>query len=96
MSRSRYRRRSAEQWRELIDEQARSGLSQSGFCKRNRLALSTFTLWKRRLAWPEVEHPRESHDSSPWIDLGSLAAEGTGWEIELDLGGGVCLRLRRS
>lgn len=96
MSRGTYRRHSAEQWRELIDEQADCGLSQRVFCKRKRLALSTFTLWKRRLEAAAPEQPGGSQDPLPWIDLGSLGTQNTGWDIELDLGGGVCLRLRRS
>ncbi len=44
MSRSIRPRRTAEQWRSLIAEQAESGLSQQAFCKRKRLSLSTFTL----------------------------------------------------
>lgn len=96
MSRSTYRRRSAGQWQELIAEQADSGLSQRAFCKHKRLSLSTFSLWKRRLAGSEPKQSGESQDPSPWIDLGNLGSGESGWEIELDLGGGVCLRLRRS
>jgi len=96
MSRSRYRRRSAEQWQELIDEQADSGLSQRVFCQQKRLSLSTFSLWKRRLAGSEPEQTGESQDPSPWIDLGDLGSGKSGWDIELDLGDGICLRLRRS
>ena len=50
MSRNSNVRRTAEQWSALITEQAESDLSQSAFCKRKRLALSTFSLWKRRLS----------------------------------------------
>lgn len=88
-------RRSATQWQQLISEQAESGLSQAAFCKRKRLPLSTFTHWKRRLSIELDEQERNTPDQSSWIELGSLAGKELGWDIELDLGGGMCLRLRR-
>ena len=96
MSRSVRPRRTAEQWRSLIAEQAESGLSQQAFCKRKRLSLSTFTLWKRRLSEPEELAATQSEDQTTWIDLGQLASSRSAWDIELNLGDGVCLRLRRS
>ena len=95
MSRSIPKRRTADQWRALIAEQAESGLSQSAFCKRKKLALSTFNLWKRRLAESGEPHATRSGEQDSWIDLGQLASSRAGWDIELDLGDGVCLRLRR-
>lgn len=96
MSKSTRTRRTADQWRTLISEHAESGLSQEAFCKRKQLALSTFANWKRRLATEPDLEAECAPDPSTWIDLGSLGARSTGWDIELDLGGGVCLRLRRS
>jgi len=95
MSRTTRVRRTAEQWRSLIAEQSESGLSQAAFCKRKRLSLSTFSLWKRRLAEPGVLAATQKEDEATWIDLGQLASSRAGWDIELDLGDGVCLRLRR-
>ena len=42
-------RRSAEQWAAIIDRQTRSGLSVKEFCQGNKLGLSTFCKWKRKL-----------------------------------------------
>ena len=39
----------ARAWRELVGGWRRSGLSQQAFCAQRRVALSTFTYWKRRL-----------------------------------------------
>lgn len=91
-------RRSAEQWQDLINEQARSGLSQADFCKREQVALSTFTNWKRRLSGKvgRTSAAERETATAPWIDLGAVSGSEPGWDIELDLGGGVCLRLRRS
>lgn len=97
MSKTTRTRRTADQWRTLIAEQSDSGMSQEAFCKHKRLALSTFANWKRRLAFEPVLEDERAPDPSPWIDLGGLGAtERSGWDMELDLGGGVCLRLRRS
>ena len=95
MSRTTRTRRTAGQWRELIDEQSGSGLSQVAFCKRKRIALSSFANWKRKLSEVSSDRAESTPDPSTWIDLGSLGAERSGWDIELDLGGGICLRLRR-
>lgn len=97
MSKTTRTRRTPDQWRTLIAEQASSGMSQKAFCKHRRLALSTFANWKRRLASEPVVENERAPDPSRWIDLGSLGAErgSPGWDIELDLGDGVCLRLRR-
>lgn len=87
-------RRSREQWQQLITEQQQSGLSQKAFCQGKGLVLSTFTYWKRRLGEPTSSNgPAEGH----WLELPVSLTEGpsTGWDIELELGGGLCLRLRQ-
>jgi putative transposase len=95
MSRITRTRRSADQWRKLISEQTDSGLSQEAFCKHKRLALSTFANWKRRLGSEPAVQGERAPDPSTWIDLGSVGVGSSGWDIELDLGDGICLRLRR-
>lgn len=96
MSKATRIRRTPDQWRELIAEQAASAMSQEAFCKHKRLALSTFANWKRRLGSTPVTQNECASDPSSWIDLSSLGVNGSsGWTIELDLGDGVCLRLRR-
>jgi len=87
-------RRSADDWREILEQQRASGLSQVAFCRREEIALSTFARWKQRLA-AQPEIGSESVANEPgWIELPSIAQSGSGWLIELDLGGGVCLRLK--
>ncbi len=96
MSKSTRIRRTPDQWRELIAEQAASAMSQEAFCKHKRLALSTFANWKRRLGLMSADLKPCAPDPSAWIDLSSLGVNSSGgWTIELDLGDGVCLRLRR-
>ena len=84
------KRRNKEQWQGLIEAQSASEMSQAAFCAANGLKLASFQNWKRRLAAgpPTV--------AEPWVELGTLdRSAASGWEIELDLGRGVCLRFRR-
>ena len=82
-------RRSRAEWQNLINEQAAGQLSQVAFCQTKGLSLTSFQYWKRRLVRPEPE--------GTWLDLSRLTDRhtGPGWEIELALGDGLCLRLRR-
>ena len=41
--------RGIEQWRAIMDEQRRSGLSISGFCRERSIATSSFFAWRRKL-----------------------------------------------
>lgn len=82
-------RRSREEWRRLIDEQARSGQSQRAFCAAHGISVGSLQNWKRRLAVPDAT-------PEPWLELGTLAeARSSTWDIELDLGDGIVVRLRR-
>ena len=96
-------RRTAAQWRKLIERFDRSGQTRGKFCAVNGLALSTFDLWRRKLG--EAQAPAdEAHPESLFVELtnatespGSRTPAGTGgWEVELELGAGVVLRLRRA
>lgn len=81
-------RRTQEEWQQLVDEQGRSTLSQSAFCQSKGISVASLQNWKRRLA---------SCGTSEWLALGQVsAATPAGWDLELDLGHGVCLRLRRT
>lgn len=85
-------RHSAAEWQHFIELQRSSGESQTAFCQSQGLGLSTFQYWKRRLraASPPQEPP------PPWLELSALPERrGEGWEIELELGGGLYLRLSR-
>ena len=100
----RYRaRRTGAQWRKLIERFERSGQTRGKFCAAHGLALSTFDLWRRKLGETQAAGDEEHRESS-FVELtdatelsGSRTAAGTGaWEVELELGAGVVLRLRGS
>ncbi len=68
----------AEQWRERIAEQQRSGLSIKQFCKERGLTLWSFYDWRKRLrdAGPvrfalveRRRHPETSSSSNPDVEV---------------------------
>jgi transposase-like protein len=88
-SRKRRARRSRDEWQRLIDEQAESGQTQAAFCAERGISVTSLQNWKRRLA-------RSESTGEPWLELGTLVeAKSPTWDIELDLGDGIRLRLRR-
>jgi hypothetical protein len=90
----RHPRRSRAQWQDLIQQQASGSLSQPEFCQQNDIALSTFQNWKRKLRVDQSE----STSNQDWLALPLDIPDDTvpiGWDIELELGQGICLRLRR-
>lgn len=87
-SRKRRIRRSREEWQRLLDEQESSGQTQAAFCAARGIKTTSLRYWKRRL--------RGESEPEPWVEMGTLTGKQTsGWDIELDLGEGICLRLRR-
>jgi hypothetical protein len=90
----RHPRRTRSQWQDLIQQQASGSLSQPEFCQQNAIALSTFQNWKRKL---RVDQSK-STSNQDWLALPLDIPDDTvpiGWDIELELGQGICLRLRR-
>ena len=92
-------RRSRAEWHNLIGQQQESGVSQKAFCELNDICLSTFSLWKHKLTQPDVTPPSQQSVAAPeWIDpanLDSAVPEQSKWDMELELPGGVILRIRR-
>jgi len=96
------KRRSEGEWQQLIDEQAVSGLTQKAFCEQRGIPVANFGYWKRKLRTERegapAQHPEGATGVSlaDWIELPTHApASGGGWQIELDLGNGLCLRLQQ-
>ena len=96
-------RRSAAQWQKLVERFERSGQTRGKFCTAHGLALSTFDLWRRKLGTTSAavdEAPREAlfvELTNPAQTQTSPASTETGaWEVEVELGAGVVLRVRRA
>lgn len=86
----RSRRRSPEEWAQLMIAYEESGLGQRQFCQDHGLGYSTFGKWKKRLSasthFPETD----------LIEITSTVTEPPSpWEVELTLGSGMVLRVRR-
>ena len=98
--RKRHQRRSAEQWRALIEAQARSGLSQAAFCEREGLCAGSFWNWRRRLQDSVAQVTRDSIAESsppPFVEIGTTSrALDAGLRVRLDLGAGIVLELSRA
>ena len=87
-------RRGLEQWRELFNRFEHSGQTQEQFCAAHDLGLSTFSRWRKRLC---RQSPMDSSDAL-FVELAQAAPAPSvqSWDVELELGGGMCIRLRRA
>ena len=71
------KRRSRWEWSKLIAAWEKSGDSQSGFCRRYGLKLTTFSKWRKRLNSTEEEAVAPS---SPFVPI-TLTGRGTASSI---------------
>ena len=103
-----------KRWREVLGRFDGSGMSIHAFCEREGVSASSFHRWRLRLAMtlPAASEDEAAPAPAPtptptptptpstmgFIDLGSLAGEGTPTsclDLKLDLGGGLTLHLVR-
>ncbi len=85
------KRRSGSEWRVLFAEFERCDGTQASFCETRGVALNTFHLWRGRLG---LASGSASPGSVGFVQLSPPTV--SGWDVELSLGDGVVLRLRRS
>jgi hypothetical protein len=90
-------RREPDEWRDIIRRFEQSGQTQEQFCTQHRLGLSTFNRWRQRLRHPQPA-PSRGGDKALFIELEPTASvtPPLSWDVELELGGGVVLRLGRT
>lgn len=99
-------RRTQAQWQSVLARAAGSDLSVAEFCRREGVSTASFYTWRKRLgaAGSQVPPAAAPTGAPAFLDLGPLelgrggdcdGSVGTGWEIDLELGGGAVLRLRR-
>jgi len=96
--------RTAAQRRELLERYARSGLSRRAFCAQEGIGESTLGAWQRRLRNAASSTPEATQERALFTEI-SLQGTAGGhrpatppapcWDVELDLGDGLCLRVRR-
>ena len=87
--------RTRGQWKSLVDEFTTSGLTKVAFCKKRGIATSCFHRWQQVFArqpaageFIDITEPIAAVASPPPVE-GSA-----NWQVELELGAGMVLRLR--
>jgi len=93
-TRQRRVRRSEGEWRELFARFDESGVTREAFCAEHGIVLSSFIRWRKKLRPGVPSLPAASHDPV-FVELTSKR-EASPWEVELELGAGMVLRLRRA
>ena len=93
-------RRSRAQWQGLIERAAHSPLSIGAFCGSEGISTASFYSWRKRLGAvaPGRAVAEAAGEDGAFLELGVLGGEVAGpapWDIELQLGAGLVLRLRR-
>ncbi len=89
--------RSQGQWKALLEEFSNSGLTKSAFCKKHRIATSSLYRWQQLFAEPaggatdfiDVTQPLSSTPRPV-----PTFVRDSDWQVELELGAGIVLRLR--
>ena len=91
------RHRTAREWEAVFAAQASSGLSLKTYCQRHGITLSAFynarSRVKAKSLVPSPDAPAEFNGISLEAMLAPAPPQ---WDIELSLGEGVVLRIRRS
>jgi len=78
-------------WRALMADYERWDGSQVSFCEARGVSLKTFQGWRRKFG---LTAGAGAGKPGGFVEI--AAPPGPGWDIELSLGDGVVLRLRRS
>lgn len=80
-------RRTAEEWRRIVERQAASGQSVEAFCAAAGISSTSFWRWHERLS-----EANGAGTDGLFVELGTAPET---WDVELELGAGVVLRVRR-
>lgn len=85
---TKYQRHNQNYWEKHITTWQGSGLTQSEYCKQNKIPLSSFANWKKKININPIP-------ASPFIELkGHLPVSEEHFELEID--SGLTLRIRES
>ena len=88
--------RTQEQWKALLEEFNTSGLTRAAFCKKHRIATSSLYRWQQlfddRAGDAEFLDVTEPLANAPKPHPAPV--RDNDWQIELELGAGIVLRLR--
>ena len=84
--------RSASEWSSIMARQEASRLSVESFCDAEGIGRSAFWRWWRRLSDEDAARTGDGGGAA-FVELS--AAQPASWDVELELGAGVVLRVRR-
>jgi transposase-like protein len=87
--------RTRVQWKSLVDDFTNSGLTKTAFCRKHGIATSCLYRWQKIFAgnslasdFIDITGPIASTLPTP-----SLADTSPHWQVELELGAGIVLRV---
>ena len=86
-------RKTRTQWLAIITEFNQSHLPARTFCTDHDLAYGTFAKWRQRFAKP-TQKKAEPARLIELIQPASSKLEADHWQVELELGNGMILRLK--
>jgi putative transposase len=102
----RWVQRDAQTWWAIVQRQRESGLSQVAFCAAEGLSVSSLQNWKRKFVREGRFSGAPSAPAAPWFAELAVPEPGVepeppvlappAWQIELELGGGLVLRIQRA
>ena len=90
-------RRGQDEWCDIIARFEQSGQTRDQFCAEHNLGVSTFSRWRYRLRKAKSA-PSPCDGKALFVELEQPAPINPSpvWDVELELGAGMVLRLRRS
>lgn len=88
----RRRRHDASERRAVLERLATSAVGMAAFCREESISVATLRRWKDEGSGVSADRVPRAATLSGFVDLGAL---GGAISIEVDLGGGVMLRVRR-
>lgn len=106
MEQMKRRRLDVSEWRAILGRFSRSDLTVRAFCEQESVSAASFYHWRSKLSGSRARRGAASRSSAGFVDLGVLKAPRArdlspevsrgGFELRLDLGGGLHLHLVRS
>jgi hypothetical protein len=89
--------RTPKQWYQLVSAFDPSQQTIHAYCKKNNIGTSSFYKWKANLGVPESTEKEDLPTFVPiQTHLPSSASQAPVWDLELELGSGIILRLSKS
>jgi len=87
--------RTRSQWKSLVDDLSTSGLTKTAFCKKHGIATSCLYRWQKIFAGNSVaaEFIDITGPVASTLPTPPLADANTHWQVELELGAGIVLRI---